>query len=81
MRRKRRKVIAAQPAKTREELQALHGRVWTVQEVAKEFVITAIIDHTVVVRRKADDAVGTLQYQEGPPCLYFDFKQQAGSDP
>ncbi len=51
------------------------------QDVAREFVITAIIDHTVVVRRKDEShAVGTLQYQEGPPCLYFDFQQQAGAD-
>lgn len=82
MRRKRRKVIAAHSAKTREELEALYGRVWTVQDVAREFVITAIIDHTVVVRLKeGDHAVGTLKYQEGPPCLYFDFKQQVGYDP
>jgi len=82
MRRKRRKVIAAHSARTREELEAQFGRVWTVQDVAREFIITAIIDHTVVVRRKeGDQAVGTLEYQAGPPCLYFHFQQQAGYDP
>jgi hypothetical protein len=76
MRRKRRNVLTAQPAKSREELEALHGRLWTVKDVAKDFVITAIIDHTVVVRRKEDDVVGTLEYQEGPPHVYFNFVQQ-----
>jgi len=79
MRRKRRKVTIAQPAKTRSELEALHGRIWTVQEVARDFVITAIIGQTVVVRRKADDLVGTLRYQQGPPLLYYDFVPQAGA--
>jgi len=81
MRRKRRNVLRAQPAKSRNELEALHGRVWTVQEVAKEFVITSIIGDTVVVRRKEGDLGGTLRYQQGPPMLYFDFKRQAGAVP
>lgn len=80
MRRKQRNVTVVQPAKSREELESLYGRVWSMQDVAKEFVITPIIGNTVVVRRKVDNAVGTLEYQEGPPCLYFDFKQQAGAD-
>ena len=80
MRRKRRRAINIQPAKTREELESQFGQVWTVQEVAKEYVICAIIGSTVVVRRKADDVVGSLQYQEGPPYLYFNFTEQSGSD-
>jgi hypothetical protein len=78
MRRRRRNVINVQPAKSREELEGLYGQAWTVPEVARDFIITAIIDHTVVVRRKADDVAGTLKYQEGPPCLYFSFTQQPG---
>lgn len=77
MRRKRRHVLPAQPAKSQQELETQYGRVWTVQDVAREFVITAIIDHTVVVRRKADAVVGTLEYQSGPPCLYYHFVPQA----
>jgi hypothetical protein len=73
MRRKRRNVISAQPVKTRAELEALHGRVWTLQEVAREFVITSIIGTTVVVRRKTDSVVGLLEYQGD---LYFDFRPQ-----
>ena len=80
MRRKRRNVLPAQPAKSRSELEALHGRVWTVQDVAKDFIITSVLGHTVVVRRKDDDTVGTLEYQEGPPFLYFSFTQQPDGD-
>lgn len=81
MRRKRRSVLRAQPAMSRSDLETQFGKVWTVQDVAREFVITSIIGHTVVVRRKQDNAVGTLEYQEGPPCLYHSFMQQAAADP
>jgi hypothetical protein len=77
MRRKRRNVITAQPAKSREQIEAQYGRTWDTAELARDFIVTAIIDHTVVVRRKVDDVVGTLQYQEGPPCLYYSFVQQS----
>ena len=80
MRRRRRNVIIAQPTKSQSELEAQHGRVWTLREIAREFVITSIIGHTVVVRRKADDAVSTLEYQEGPPFLYFGFTEQVSGD-
>ena len=80
MRRRRRNVIIAQPTKSRSELEALHGRLWTLREIAREFVILSRIGHTVVVRRKDDDTVGTLAYQEGPPFVYFNFKQQSGGD-
>jgi hypothetical protein len=58
--------------KNKVELETLHGRVWTVQEVAREFVITAIIANTVVVRRKVDGVVGRLNF-EGQ--FYFDFRE------
>jgi hypothetical protein len=69
----RNKVIVE--AKRREELEGLHGRVWTQEEVAKVYVITSIIGNTVVVRRKDDGTVGSLDYQTGPPTLYFNWRQ------
>jgi hypothetical protein len=81
MRRKRRNATVAQPAKTRSELEALHGRVWDTAELARDYVLTGIIFPYVVVRRKQDDAVGTLEYQAGPPCLYYDFVPQAAAVP
>ena len=73
MRRKRQKIVAE--PKSREELEGLHGRVWTQQEVAKLYIITAIMGNTVVVRRKDDGTVGSLDYQTGPPNLYFNWRQ------
>jgi hypothetical protein len=62
-------------SKPREELEALYGKVWDVRQLATEFVITAIIASEVVVRRKTDDVVGTLQYQNNF-TLYYNFQPQ-----
>lgn len=71
MRRKKlRKIIP--PPRTRPDIEREFGRVWDTQELAHEFVITSIIGSTVVVRRKSDNRVGTLQHQSNPP-LYFQF--------
>jgi hypothetical protein len=44
----------------REALEAKYGKVWTAEEVNRDFVVTAIIAPLVVVRRKTDNAVGSL---------------------
>lgn len=74
--RKRKKLVNVPQPKSRAELEAQFGRTWDMAELARDFIITAIIAPHVVVCRKADDAVGTLKYQQGPPCLYFSFTQQ-----
>lgn len=71
-RRKKRAKIVVEP-KTREELERLHGRVWSQQEIAREFIIVSIVGLTVIVRRKADDVVGSLDYQNAPR-LYYNFR-------
>jgi hypothetical protein len=71
-RRKKRAKIVVEP-KTREELERLYGRVWSQQEIAAEYVITGIVGLTVIVRRKADDVVGSLDYQNAPR-LYYNFQ-------
>lgn len=58
---------------SREELEARYGKVWTAEELAKEFVITAIISPTVVVRRKGDNAIGSMEFQGD---LYFNYQSQ-----
>lgn len=62
------------PPRSRAELEREYGRVWDTAELAHEFVITAIIADQVVVRRKADDVIGTLTYQDSPR-LYFSFTE------
>ena len=65
--RRRKRQHKAQPEpKTREQLEREHGQVWDTAELAKEFVVTSIIRPLIVVRRKADDVVGTLTVQEKP---------------
>ena len=58
------------PPTTREELAARHGQVWDTAELAREFVVTAIIDGSLVVRRKSDGSVGTLMYQDSLRYYY-----------
>lgn len=69
-RRKPRKVTP--PPKSREELEQQFGKVWDTSEVARDFVITSIIANEVVVRRKSDNRVGKLTFQNGP-LLYYNF--------
>lgn len=71
IRRQRLIEINNQPA-SREELQEKYGRVWNTEELAAEFEIKAFIAPMVVVRRRADDVVGTLEFQSRPR-FYFQF--------
>jgi hypothetical protein len=77
-RRKKRAKIEVEP-KTRKELERLYGRVWSQQEIAAEFIVTSIVGLTVIVRRKADDVVGSLDYQN-EPRLYFNFRPMESSN-
>lgn len=70
-RKKTRKLVP--PPRTRADLEQEFSNVWNTQELAHEFVITSIIGNTVIVRRKVDDQVGTLHFQNDP-ALYYGFK-------
>jgi hypothetical protein len=74
---KKRQPVPADPSKSRVELTALYGEVWSTEELGRSFVVTAIIGSSVVVRRKSDDAVGTMEVQTGPPQFYYRFTPQA----
>jgi hypothetical protein len=63
----------------RKTLEAKFGKVWTAEEVEQEFVISAFIGSTVVVRRKADDVVGTLEFTNRPH-LFYNFQPQKGAE-
>lgn len=63
---KSKKPPQAEESLSRAELEAKHGRVWNTRELAQEFTITSIIAPHVVVRRKADDVVGKMAYQNNP---------------
>lgn len=55
-----------QESLTRAELEARYGQVWNTRELAQQFVITSIVAPHVIVRRKADDVVGKLSFQNAP---------------
>ena len=56
----------------RDVLEAEHGRVWSTTELVTEFVVEGFMAPFVVVRRKADGAVGSLAFQHYPR-FYFDW--------
>ena len=63
----------------RKALEARHGKVWSAEELEQEFVVTAFIGSTVVVRRKADDVVGTLEFTRRPH-LFYNFQPNKGTE-
>jgi hypothetical protein len=56
-------------------LEAKYGKVWSAKDLEQDFVVTAFIGSTVVVRRKADDIVGTLEFTNRPH-LFYNFQPQ-----
>ena len=68
-RRRRLEVIHRVPG-SREALEARHGQVWTTDELAREFDVTGFMAPYVVVRRRSDNVVGSLEFQH-QPRFYF----------
>ncbi len=60
--------------KDRTALEALYGQVWDTSELARDFIIIGFMAPIIAVRRKSDDALGSLEFQHGPPRLYFNWK-------
>ena len=58
----------------RAALESQHGQVWEAQELARDFVVLGLMAPFVVVKRKADGAVGSLLFQHHPR-YYFDWTQ------
>ncbi len=63
--------------KTREQLEAEHGQVRDTLELARDYIVTGFAAPLVVVRRKSDGVVGTLEFQH-LPRFYFAFRPQEG---
>jgi hypothetical protein len=61
------------PVKAREELEAQYVQVWTTEELARDFVVTGFLAPLVVVRRKADNVVGSLEFSHSPR-FYFNWQ-------
>jgi ATP-dependent Zn protease len=58
----------------RAELEAKYGKVWNTSELQADFEVTGFMAPFVVVKRKADNKVGSLMFQ-GSPRFYFSFTE------
>jgi hypothetical protein len=65
--------INADPA-SREGLTQQHGQVWDTDELGRDFEVTGFMAPFVVVKRKADGIVGSLEFQ-ARPRFYYNFKE------
>ena len=63
----------------RQSLEAKFGKVWSAEELEQEFVVTAFVGPHVVVRRIADNVVGTLEYSRRP-LLFYNFQPNKGTE-
>lgn len=72
IRRQRLADINAEPG-SREVLEAEYGQVWDTAQLAADFVVTGFMAPLVVVRRKQDGVVGSLEFQHSPR-FYFNFR-------
>ena len=64
--------INAEPG-SREALEEKHGEVWDTDQLRRDFEVTGFMAPLVVVRRKSDGAMGSLEFQHDPR-LYFNFQ-------
>ena len=69
--------INAQPG-SREALESRYGRVWTTDELSKDFEVLEFAAPLVVVRRKSDAKKGSLEFQSSPR-FYFNWKPASPS--
>ena len=58
--------------KSRQALEAVHGRVWNCDELRAEFEVLGFMAPYVVVRRRSDGHKGSLEFQHDPR-FYFNF--------
>jgi hypothetical protein len=54
-------------------LEARHGQVWSAKELTREFEPLEFSAPYVVVRRRSDGTLGSLEFQH-EPRFYFNFK-------
>lgn len=61
-------------AAARPEYEAKHGQVWTTAEMQAEFTVMGFAAPYVVVTRKSDGKVGSLQFTHSPR-FYFKWEE------
>ena len=58
---------------SREALEARYGHVWSTDELARDFDVIGFMAPFVVVKRRSDGVVGSLEFQH-QPRVYFNFE-------
>lgn len=58
---------------SREALEAAHGQVWDTDQLAEDFEAIGFMAPLIVVRRRADGAKGSLEFQHSPR-FYFNWQ-------
>ena len=71
---RRRRLTELNPGVDRAELERRHGQTWDLRELAAAFIIVGFMSPFVVVRRKSDGIVGSLEFQHDPR-LYFNWQE------
>lgn len=61
-------------AGTRPQLVARYGQVWDSEDLARDFEVIGFAAPYVIVRRKFDGQMGSLEFQNHPR-FYFNFQQ------
>ena len=59
---------------TRQALEAEYGRVWSTDELTRDFEVLGFLAPFVVVRRKSDGRKGSLMFTH-LPRFYFSFQE------
>ena len=65
---------------SREALEAQHGQGWDTTQLGQDYEAIGFLAPFIVVRRKADRAKGTLQFQHSPR-FYFSFVAEEPPSP
>ena len=60
----------------RSTLERRHGRVWDTHELGRDFEVLGYMAPYVVVRRRADGRLGSLEFQHHPR-LYFNWEEDS----
>jgi hypothetical protein len=67
------------PEPERAGLEKKYGRVWTPSELADDFEVRSFSAPFVIVTRKADGQVGSLEFQHAPR-FYFNFMEHVNDE-
>lgn len=58
----------------REEMEKEHGKVWSTDELRKDFEVIGFLAPMVVVKRKSDNKKGSMFFQHNPR-FYYGFRE------